>query len=294
MPGYGHVTLGPSGAVPNPRTRVSVLLMPNPIMSEKAITEAARAGWGAPDPSTRRTPITDGPISGWESARTMTASGTATATGVLLILLLGSAVAGWAMTESNAASGEVKFPALAIGGVLLGFVCAIVLRFKPTLARVLGPIYAIAEGFFLGAISKVYNDAYKGIVVQAVGATLAVFAVMLFLYKAKIIKVTERFRRIVITAAMGLMFFYLVSWVIYLAGGSVPFLSSSSPMGILFSVLAAGLAAMMLAVNFDMIDRGVAAGWPKGMEWYCAFGLLATLVWLYLEILRLLAKLNRR
>ena len=276
--------------------------MPNPIMSDKALNEAARAGWAAPNPATRNTPIgsvigepyTDGPVSGWNSGQTMTARGTATATGVLLVLLLGSATAGWVMTNTNAASGEVKFPALALGGVLLGFVCAIVLRFKPTFARVLAPIYAIAEGFFLGAISKVYNDAYNGIVVQAVGATLAVFAVMLFLYKAKIIKVTDRFRRNVIMAAMGLMAFYLVSFVINLAGGSVPFLNPSSPMGILFSVVAAGLAAMMLAVNFDTIDRGVAAGWPKGMEWYCAFGMVATLVWLYLEILRLLAKLNRR
>jgi len=268
----------------------------NPLMSDKAVDQAARAGWGAPDPSTRtrNTPITDGPVSGWNSHGTMTISGTATATGVLLVLLLASAVAGWAMTESNAVSGEVKFPALAIGGVLLGFVCAIVLHFKPTFARVLAPVYALAEGFFLGAISKVYNEAYDGIVVQAVGATLAVFAVMLFLYKSRIIKVTDRFRRIVIMATMGLMGFYLISFVINLAGGSVPFLNSSSPMGILFSVAAAGLAAMLLAVNFDTIERGVAAGWPKGMEWYCAFGLLATLVWLYLEILRLLAKLNRR
>ncbi|MEQ1873958.1 MAG: Bax inhibitor-1/YccA family protein [Ilumatobacteraceae bacterium] len=267
--------------------------MSNPMMSEKAVTEAARAGWAAPDPSTRNTPITDGPISGWQSGRTMTAGGTASATGVLLVLLFGSAVAGWSMTEATPGS-EAKFPALAIGGVLVGFACAIFLHFKPTFAKVLGPIYAIAEGFFLGAISKVYNDAYDGIVVQAVGATLAVFAVMLFLYKAKIIKVTDRFRRNVIMASMGLMAFYLVSFGINLFGGNVPFINEATPMGILFSVVAAGLAAMMLAVDFDMIDRGVAAGWPKGMEWYCAFGLLATLVWLYLEILRLLAKLNRR
>lgn len=270
--------------------------MSNPLMSDKVVTAASRAGWAAPDPSTqagRNTPITDGPISGWSSERTMTVSGTATATGVLLVLLLGSAVAGWAMTEATPGQ-EAKFPALAIGGVLLGFVCAIVLRFKPTFAKVLGPVYAIAEGFFLGAISKVYNDAYDGIVVQAVGATLAVFAVMLFLYKSKIIKVTDRFRRNIVMATMGLMAFYLISFVINLAGGTVPFINDATPMGILFSVLAAGLAAMMLAVDFDMIDRGVAAGWPKGMEWYCAFGLLATLVWLYLEILRLLAKLNRR
>jgi uncharacterized YccA/Bax inhibitor family protein len=116
---------------------------------------------------------------------------------------------------------------------------------------------------------------------------------MLVLYKSRIIKVTERFRRIVIMATMGLMLFYLVSIVISLFGASVPFIDSASPMGILFSVFAAGLAAMMLAVDFDLVERGVAQGWPKGMEWYCAFGLLATLVWLYLELLRLLSKLQR-
>jgi uncharacterized YccA/Bax inhibitor family protein len=95
-------------------------------------------------------------------------------------------------------------------------------------------------------------------------------------------------------ATMGLMAFYLISIVLHLFGVNVPFLESASPLGILFSVFAAGLASMMLAVNFDTIERGAKAGWPKGMEWYCAFGLLATLIWLYLEILQLLAKLNRR
>ena len=276
--------------------------MSNPLMNEKAAAQAARAGWGAPDPSARTTsidglltqPITDGPISSWRP-RVMTVGGTATATGVLLVLLLAAATAGWIMAPTSASKVDGVM-GIAIGGVILGFICAIVLRFKPTLAPVLAPIYALAEGFFLGVISRVYDDAYKGIVLQAVGATLAVFAVMLFLYKSRILKVTDRFKRIVVTATMGLMLFYAVSFVIGLfAGfGSISFLNSASPMGILFSVFAAGLAAMMLAVDFDLIEKGAKAGWPKGMEWYAAFGLLATLVWLYLEILRLLAKLNRR
>lgn len=273
--------------------------MANPLMNDKAMNEAARSGWAAPEPSTRSTPIgpmgsmgpiTDGPISTWH-AQTMTVGGTATATGVLLVLLLATATVGWMMTST----GDTKAYPLALGAMLLGFVLAIVLRFKPTLARVIAPIYALAEGFFLGVISKSYEvGAYPGIVLQAVGATLAVFAVMLFLYKSRIIKVTDRFRRIVIGATMGLMVFYMISFVFSLAGATPPFIHSATPMGIGFSLLAAGLAAMMLAVDFDMIERGSQAGWPKGMEWYCAFGLLATLVWLYLEILRLLAKLNRR
>ena len=157
-----------------------------------------------------------------------------------------------------------------------------------------GSIYAVAEGFFLGVISKSYNNWQDGIVVQAVGATLGVFLVMLFLYKSRIIKVTDRFKRIVIMATMGLMALYLVSFLINIFGGNVAFLQSASPMGILFSVFAAGLAAMMLAVDFDLIEKGAKAGWPKGMEWYAAFGLLTTLVWLYLELLRLIAKLNQR
>ncbi|MEI7547519.1 MAG: Bax inhibitor-1/YccA family protein [Actinomycetota bacterium] len=276
--------------------------MSNPLMNEKAAAEAARAGWGAPEPSTRRTsidglvsaPITDGPISSWHP-KVMTVGGTATATGVLLVLLLATATAGWIMapTSTGDANGAMG---LGIGGIVVGLVCAIVLRFKPTLAPVLAPIYALAEGFFLGVISRVYDAQYNGIVLQAVGATLAVFAVMLFLYKSRILKVTDRFKRIVVTATMGLMLFYMVSFVIglFTGFGSISFFNSASPMGILFSVLAAGLAAMMLAVDFDLIEKGAAAGWPKGMEWYAAFGLLATLIWLYLEILRLLSKLERR
>jgi len=271
--------------------------MANPFMNDKTLDAAARSGWAAPDSSSRSTsigPITDGPISSWHP-QTMTVGGTVTAAGVLLVLLLASATLGWTMGPD--AQGEVRgFPGLALGGILVGFVAAIVIHFKPMLARILGPVYAIGYGFFVGVISVAYNNYKDGIVLQAVGATLAVFAVMLVLYRTRILKVTDRFRRIVITATMGLMLFYFVSFVFRLiaGAGSVTFLQSASPLGILFSVFAAGLASMMLAVHFDQIERGVAAGWPKGMEWYCAFGLVSTLVWLYLEILRLLAKLQRR
>lgn len=270
--------------------------MANPIMSDKAVAAAAqasRAGWAAPDPATRSTPITDGPVSPWTTGRAMTVGGTASAAGVLLVLVLASAFVGWMRTTTSLTT-EAQFPTLAIVGVFVGLGCAILLRFKPMWARFVAPLYAVAEGFFLGAISKVYDTAYDGIVVQAVGATLAVFAVMLVLYRTRIIKVTERYRRIVMMGTMGLMLFYAVSFVIRLFGGSVSYLTSATPLGILLSVVAAGLAASMLAVDFDMVERGAREGWPKNMEWYCAFGLLATLVWLYLEILRLLSKLQRR
>lgn len=267
--------------------------MANPILNEKAAAEAARAGWAAPDPSTARGPITDGPVSAWAPAgTTMTVSGTATATGVLLVLLLVTATIGWVTTDPLVDG----FPGLALGGAIVGLVCGLVVSFKPTLARVLGPVYALAEGYFLGVISRAYDTMYDGIVLQAVGATLGVFAVMLVLYRTQIIKVTQRFRRIVLGAMMGLMLFYLVSWIVSLFAGrdAVSFMNSSSNFGILISVVAAGLAAMMLAIDFDLIERGAREGWPKGMEWYGAFGLLTTLVWLYLEMLRLLAKLQDR
>lgn len=271
--------------------------MSNPFLNDKAIAAAAQSGWAAPEPSSQvlgpaRTPIDDGPVSAW-NARVMTVNGTITATGVLLVILLASATVGWISAPTNDV-GQVALPGLAIVGILVGFACAIVVHFKPMLSKVLGPIYAIAQGFFLGAISKAYESFQDGIVVQAIGATLGVFAVMLLLYRTRIIKVTDRFRRIVIMATLGLMVFYLISFVISLFGGNVSFLSSASLLGIGFSIFAAGLAAMNLALDFDFIEKGAQQQLPKGMEWFAAFGLVITLVWLYLELLRLLSKLQQR
>jgi uncharacterized YccA/Bax inhibitor family protein len=266
--------------------------MSNPYLNDKALATAAQAGWAAPDPGTRSTAIDDGPISRWHPG-VMTVSGTATATGVLMVVLLAAAVVGWQAMPDRTESAT-GFPGLAIAGVLVGLVCAIVVHFKPMWARVLGPIYAVGEGFFLGVISKAYENYQNGIVLQAVGATVGVFLAMLFLYRTQIIKVTDRFKRIVIGATMGLMAFYLVAFVMNLFGGGVSFLHSTSLLGIGFSIFAAGLAAMMLAVDFDFIEKGAQQSLPKGMEWYAAFGLLITIVWLYLELLRLLSKLNQR
>lgn len=262
--------------------------MSNPLLNDKALAEA-RAGWGAP---------ADGPISPWTPAAradAMTVQGTVTAAGVLLVLLLVSATFGWA-AGPDAGDQVQGFPGLALIGMLVGFGCAIAVGFRPRLARVLGPVYSLAMGFFLGVISRAYETWQDGIVLQAIGATLAVFLVMLVMYRTRIVRVTERFRRIVVGATAGLMLFYLVALVIRLFAGSgaVGFLQSASPLGIGFSIFAAGLAAMMLAVDFDLVERGAREGWPKGMEWYAAFGVLTTLVWLYLEMLRLLSKLQRR
>jgi uncharacterized YccA/Bax inhibitor family protein len=262
----------------------------NPILNDKSFRDAAtkEGGW--------RPPIDDGPVSSWGTATTerMSVGGTVQVTAILFGLLLLSAVFGWASVPGVVEGEPVEFPAIAIVGVLVGFAAVIACAFKPHLAKYLGPVYALAEGYFVGAVSKAYENYQDGIVVQAAGATVAVFAVMLFLYSSRIIKVTDRFRRIVIGATVGIMVFYLVSFVINLFGGGVPFLQSTSLFGIGFSFLVAGVAAFNLALDFDFIERGAKAGLPKTMEWMGALGLLVTIVWLYLEILRLLSKLRSR
>jgi uncharacterized YccA/Bax inhibitor family protein len=274
--------------------------MANPLLNEKRLEQAAASngsGWAAPDQSTRRgnsEAFNDGPTTPWvPTGRTMTVAGTASATAVLFLLLLAAAVVGWLGVD--APQGEVyKFPAYAIGGLLVGFVLAIVLAFKPHLAKFLAPVYAIAEGLFVGAISKAYETYYDGIVVQAAGATIGVFVVMLAMYSLRIIKVTDRFRRIVIGATMGVALFYGVSLLMSLFGATPPFIQSTSLFGIGFSFLVAGLAAFNLALDFDFIERGSKQGMPESTEWYAAFGVMVTVVWLYLEILRLLSKLRER
>ena len=277
--------------------------MANPILNEKSFSKvvqrsAGEAGWAAPQADQQSSqvfhaPITDGPVSPYKSAEPMTASGTASAALLLMLLLVASAMFGWS-SVSEAVDGAVTFPGWAMAGALFGFVCAMVLTFKPKMARVLAPVYAIAEGVFVGAISKVFNTAYDGIVIQAVGITLGVFVTMLVLYRTGVIRVTDKMRRTIIGATLGIAVFYGVSLLLSLFGMNISFFNSSSPMSIGFSFLVAGLAAMNLALDFDFIERGEKAGLPKYMEWYAAFGLMVTIVWLYLEILRLLAKLRDR
>ena len=274
--------------------------MPNPMLNERTLEKAPQT-WAPPE---RRSdhfppPITDGPISPWKS-KVMTVNGVISATAVLFVLLLASATFGWNQTgvEYDPVTGdpEYGFPTLAWVGMIVGIGLVFLLMFRPHLAKFIAPVYAIAQGFFVGAISKMYETWYDGIVVQAAGATIAVFGVMLVLYRTRIIKVTNRFRKIVISATIGVMVFYGVCLLIQLFAGSdaVSFLSSPSLLGIAFSVFVAGLAAFNLALDFDFIERGAQQGLDKDFEWYAAFGLLVTVVWLYLELLRLLAKLRDR
>jgi uncharacterized YccA/Bax inhibitor family protein len=273
--------------------------MANPVLNDKTFGEAVTrdgAAWSPPPADAGwQPPIDDGPVSPWQTATAdrMTVRGTIFATLVLFALLLISASFGWAAVESPAPGEPVEFPAIALLGIVIGFVAVLAATFKPKLARFLGPVYALAQGYVVGAISKVYESEWDGIVLQAIGATLGVFLVMLVLYQTRIIKVTDRMRRIVIMATLGVMVFYLVSFVINLFS-DVSFLQSNSWLSILFSIGVAGLAAFNLTLDFDFIERGARANVPKHMEWLAALGLLVTLVWLYLEILRLLSKLNSR
>ena len=281
--------------------------MANPLLNDKAFSKAVertpdQAGWAAPKggsaadaPTTWNAPITDGPVSPWRSANPMTANGAMSATLFLMVLLVGAAIFGWSsvqtVTDGKVSAGSI--PSWAFMAMIVGFVSAIVAMFKPKSARFLAPVYALAQGAVVGAISKVYNIAYPGIVLQAVGATIGVFVVMLTLYRTGILRVTDKFRRIVIGATLGLAAFYLFSFIAGFFGANlIP--TGSSTMSIGFSVLVAGLAAMNLALDFDFIDKAEAAGAPKHMEWFAALGIMVTLVWLYLEILRLLAKMRDR
>jgi uncharacterized YccA/Bax inhibitor family protein len=277
-------------------------LMSNPLLNDKAFAKASaktadQAGWAAPSgaPTQWNPPVSDGPTSAWSGTRTetMTANGAMSATLMLTVLLIAAATFGWSQVAEPGFNESVAFPGWAMGGIIVGFITALVVAFKPMMARFLAPVYALAQGVAVGAISKVYNIAYEGIVLQAVGATIGVFVVMLVLYRTGVLRVTNTFRRVVVGATIGIGVFYLASWIVSFFGADI-FPSGSSTFSILFSFFVAGLAAFNLALDFDFIDRAEREGAPKQMEWFAAFGLLVTLVWLYLEILRLLAKLRER
>lgn len=224
------------------------------------------------------------------SAERMTVSGTA----LKALLLVGLTIfsAGWVWTATVSNPGVVG-PAVGIG-VFGGLIVALIAMFKPQTSPFTAPLYAVLEGLALGAISAIYAAAYHGIALQAVGLTCTVALGMLLAYQTGLIRATPMFRRIIISATIGIMLFYVLTLVLGLFHVSMPILWSSTPLGIGLSVVFAGIAALNLILDFDLIERGAQMGAPKYMEWYGAFGLLVTLVWLYLEILRLMSKLNQR
>lgn len=219
----------------------------------------------------------------------MTINGTVNKAFITLIILIGSAFSTWMLYFD----GYNVLP-MAIGGALVGFVLALITSFKPKASPILVPLYAIAEGMFVGAISAQYEVTTGGITLQAVLLTMGVFLALLFAYKSRIIKATENFKLGVFAATGGIALVYLISIVLGFFGIQMPFLHESSWIGIGISLVIVIVAALNLVLDFDFIENGANHGAPKYMEWYGAFGLMVTLVWLYLEMLRLLAKLSSR
>lgn len=179
------------------------------------------------------------------------------------------------------------------GGAIAGLIAVLVASFKPTTSPIAAPLYAIFEGFFVGGISAMYAAQTGGLIIQAVSATICVLIAMLLLYKTGVIKVTEKLRSGIIMATGAVLLVYVLSWVLGFFGINIPFLHTGGPIGIGISLVIIGIAAMNLLLDFDFFEKGEEAGMPKYMEWFAGMGLLVTLVWLYIEILRLLSILNR-
>jgi len=231
--------------------------------------------------------------SDYNSYETMTVRGTMNKFGFLMLMVMAGAAFSWQAFNE----GKNITPYLLIGA-LGGLVVALVITYKKEWSGYLAPAYGILEGVFVGAISAYFNflfrEKYPDIIMHAVLLTFAVAASMYLLYSLRIIKVTERLRSVIFVATASIAVFYLLTWILGFFGIHFAFLTTGSTFGIVFSLAVIGIAALNLLLDFDMIERGSEMGEPKFMEWYGAFGLLVTLVWLYLEILRLLSKLNDR
>jgi uncharacterized YccA/Bax inhibitor family protein len=220
----------------------------------------------------------------------MTVEGTANKTGILLLLAVLTASFTW-MQVSTAPATAMMW---AIGGAIGAFIVALIAIFNPKSAPITAPIYALLEGLFLGAISGFLNSRYEGIVPTAVGLTFGVMAAVLIAYRTGLVRATPQFTAGVIAATFGVCLFYLVLAVVRMFGGEFGyFMWEGGWLSIAVSLVVVAIAAMNLVLDFDLIEDGAARQAPKFMEWYGAFSLMVTLVWLYLEILRLLSKLRR-
>lgn len=230
------------------------------------------------------------------TTETMSIQGVVNKTGLLLLLVLLSATWIWSRYY-GALEPSQSLPAIApwmFGGVIGGFVVAMVTVFKKTWAGVTSPIYALLEGLFLGGLSAILETEYPGIVIQAVGLTFGTLLCLLVAYTSRLIRPSENFKLGIVAATGGIALIYLASFLLGLFGLHVPLIHENGWLGIGFSLFVVIIAALNLVLDFDFIENGAAQGAPKYMEWYAAFGLIVTLVWLYIEILRLLSKLRSR
>ncbi len=221
--------------------------------------------------------------------QTMTVSGTINKSFLMLLLLVASAAITWTMTFNG-----YNPIVLTIGGAIVGLILVLISSFKPHLSPYLAPGYAVFEGLFIGGLSAIFEAMYPGIVIQAVSCTFVTFMVCFGLYKYQIVKVNERFRSVVIAATLAIATYYLISWLLSMFTSFVPVHYGNSLMSIGISVFVIVIAALNLFLDFDQIDKGVQEKMPKYMEWYGAMGLMITLVWLYVEFLRLLSKISSR
>jgi uncharacterized YccA/Bax inhibitor family protein len=220
---------------------------------------------------------------------TMTVSGTMNKSFLMLILLVASAAITWSLTFSG-----FNPIVLTIGGAIVGLILVVIASFKPQYSTFLAPGYAIFEGLFIGGISAIFEAMYPGIVIQAVGATFVTFVVCFALYKYEVVKVTEQFKSIVIAATLAIATYYVISWLLSMFTSFAPVHHGNSWTSIGISVFVIVIAAMNLFLDFDQIEKGAQSKLPKYMEWFGAMGLMITLVWLYVEFLRLLSKLSSK
>ncbi len=223
-----------------------------------------------------------------ESSKKATITGTSLKTLLFLMMTFAAGFFGW----QAATSGSASMGIILIASSVIALVAALVTAFMPQFAAFGGSIYALAQGYVLGAISQIYNVQFDGIVLQAIGLTGAIFFVSLWFFQAGLIRVTDKFRIGVIIATLGIGLFYLVSWIISLFGGSTFAFSDGGTAGIIFSLVVVFVATLNLFLDYDMIQRFEKQGAPKQFEWYGAFALIVTIIWLYIEALRLLGRIR--
>ncbi len=229
-----------------------------------------------------------------EADQAMTLQGTVNKAAILLICVILTSAWTWSLFfRSPTLDPTVVMPWM-IGGAIGGFIVALITIFKQEWSRVTAPIYALLEGLFVGGMSSVAESQYPGIVIQAVGLTFGTCLALLMAYSSGLVKATENFKLGIMAATGGIAIVYLVSIVLSLFGVRMPYIHDNGLIGIGFSIFVVIIAALNLVLDFDFIESGARRGLPKYMEWYAAFGLMVTLIWLYIEILRLLIKLRSR
>jgi uncharacterized YccA/Bax inhibitor family protein len=228
-------------------------------------------------------------LTGEDATAQMTVKGTLNKALILALLVVTSSMMVWLAVAANKG---LALP-LIITGAMGGLLIAIVLAFRHQAAPILAPIYAIVEGLFVGAVSQLANERYPGIAAQAITITLAIMLTMLVLYRTGIIKATPMFVKVVVICTCGIALTYLISWGMFFFGARMPYIHDATPIGIGISLFTCVIAALNFILDFDFIEKGAESGQPKFMEWYGAFGLMVTLIWMYIEVLRLLRKLQR-